>query len=305
MLYGFLWVPRKPYRIVFSRAPVALVPMASLSRALSEFRKGRTMVVHMSAADEEEIFAEMLPLFVDDAKDKITRLEELIDIFSVKFDRSDLLMEFMRTIHSLKGSSGSMGFPTISVICHKLEGYMAKTTIFDRRVADDVQVYLARISDILDVRKNPRDTESQGILRSLPSPIDVIVVGTKKLIQALFIGPKNIQFTIIEAELRACGCNVTLATTSFLGIELAVRMRPDLIMVSNVIDAVSGIEMAAILKTIQRTRAIAVMLVKSDFDDPGKAEEIRRALPPRVEIVRKGKRFQEDFAAALVKLKVL
>jgi HPt (histidine-containing phosphotransfer) domain-containing protein len=256
--------------------------------------------------DADEIIAQLLPMFFEDMREKLETLDVLRRNLSRQSQRGEEFFEFMRLVHSIKGTAPSFGLSTVGLIAHKLEEYMLATNGFSRKAEVDTARYLDRMAEIIESGREPSERTCQDIIKGLPAPVDFgQVMPTRGVIQALFIAPKNIQSRMVEAELRNCGCNVTIAQSSFQGLELAVRLRPDLIMVSNIIDTLGGVEVVQMLKVMGPTRNIPTMFVKSEIKDPVQRAALRAAIPPGVPVVRKGRCFPEDFASALLELRVI
>jgi CheY-like chemotaxis protein/HPt (histidine-containing phosphotransfer) domain-containing protein len=253
----------------------------------------------------DDIAAELIPFFIDDVRQKLDRLEQIVEKFVVSFERGEDYFELLRIVHGIKGMAGSFNFPTVGIIAHRLEDYLGQTPRFTRQTADHIYQYSGAMLRIIDAGRDPGDG-SHAIVRGLPAAktIDFVVEGGKP-IETLFIGPKNFQFTIMESELNACGCHVIGVTSSFQGIEIAARTRPDLILVCNVVDILSGIEIARMLRTMQVTRNIPLLFIKSEIADPQARARLLATLPAGVEVVRKGRHLSDDLANALVNTKVI
>jgi HPt (histidine-containing phosphotransfer) domain-containing protein len=258
------------------------------------------------ARSVEEIIASLVPKFIEDVRDTLCTLNDQVEALRKPETQAEAANDFMRQVHGIKGTAGTFGFSFIAVICHKLEDYMIRTPIFTRKETDDILVFLQAIESILQRGSDPADDEGFRIFRSLPSYIDLDkFVMDVKPVQSLFIGPRDVQFLIIERQLSNCGIRSTNASKSLQAIELAVRTRPDLVMVSNIIDSISGTEVANVLNSINATKAIPIMFIISEIDIRDDGRRLREVLPSRVRIVRKGVKFPDDFADALVALNIL
>jgi len=253
----------------------------------------------------DDIAAELIPFFIDDVRQKLERLEQIVEKFVVSFERNEDYYELLRIVHSIKGMAGSFNFPTVGIIAHRLEDYLGQTNRFTRQTGNHIYEYSGAILRIVDAGRDPGDG-GHAVVRGLPAakPIDFVVDG-RKPIETLFIGPKNFQFAIVEAELNACGCHVIGVASSFQGIEIAARTRPDLILVCNVVDILSGVEISRMLRTMQVTRNIPLLFVMSEQPDPQARARLFATLPTGVEVVRKGPHLSDDLAHALITVKVI
>lgn len=260
----------------------------------------------MDNAENIDLIADFIPAFLDDCRDKLRFLESAVPVIEQTGRNHERYSDFVRTVHSLKGTAPIFGFSTLGIIAHKLEDYLSAANLHAREKVSNIFVYIDRMARVVDLGRNPDAETETAILRGLPSAIDLDDFSlTQHLIQALFVGPKNMQFRIFEKELKASGFNVTNAQNSFQAIEIAVRMRPDVILVCNVIDILGGTEVAHVLHAIKATAHIPTMFITSDLlDDGHDRDRIKERLPPGIEIVRKT-HFADDFADAVMALGII
>ena len=254
----------------------------------------------------EEVIAGLIPAFVEDTRDKLINLSNAVDTLANIDGQAGAINDFLREVHSIKGVAGSFGFSFIAVVCHKLEDYIVKTPVFTRKETDDIIVFFQEIERILERGADPSDADGFRIFRNLPSYVDVEKFFVEpKMVEAIFIGPRDVQFLIIEKQLKNCGIRSVNASKSLLGVELTLRTKPDFVMVSNVIDSISGVEVINILQSIHITRAIPTMFTINEIDLRENRQKLEEALPKGVQFIRKGTHFPDDFADALVALKIL
>jgi HPt (histidine-containing phosphotransfer) domain-containing protein len=254
----------------------------------------------------DEVLTDLIPMFLDDIEQKIPQLFAVVNKLPDVGRKTDDFLEFIRLIHSIKGSAPSFGFPFLGVICHKLEDYIANTVHFSPRSVSDIKFYLNKILEIAEQRIDPGEAAGFAIFKDLPSPIDFdhLAIDPKSL-HALFIGPRDVQFRILEAELTACGIRTMVSASSFHGLELAVRTRPDFIMVANVVDVLGGMEIVSMLRAVKILQKTPIMFLKTEVGNEPPPSSGRQELPDKVRVVRKGRPFSEDFADALTSLNIL
>ena len=73
-----------------------------------------------SDPDLEMILADMRQDFIEGARDKLEAVEDEIEGLRFASDGAENhLLEIKRIVHSIKGSGGSFGFPTISKVDRK------------------------------------------------------------------------------------------------------------------------------------------------------------------------------------------
>ncbi len=157
----------------------------------------------------------------------------------------------------------------------------------------------------MEARRDPGNEEGRRILKSLPDfhPTQALLraQGQKTV---LFIGPRNIQLRLMEPEIRAAGFRLVVLSSSFQGVESAIRTRPDMILISNIIDILDGVDVARMIHAAEITQHIPLVVVASKLD----AEPVRNRLNrlnEKILVVRKGEEFAADFAYAIVRLGVV
>jgi CheY-like chemotaxis protein len=191
------------------------------------------------------------------------------------------------------------------MISHHLEDYIIATGNFRETAVDGIIEHLRAIGSIVDARRDPGSEEGRRVLQSLPdfhpSPAQRRSASQRTV---LFIGPRNIQLRLMEPEIRATGFRLVALSSSFQGIESAIRTRPDLILISNIIDILDGVDVAHMIRVCEVTQAIPLIVVASKLD----AEPVSARLghqDDRMLVVRKGEDFAADFAKAIVALDVV
>jgi len=80
----------------------------------------------MTATDthNENILLELRREFMIEARDRLDDARGVLEgIYNGAMDRTSAVNVIRRNIHSLKGMGKSFGFPTISLVSHRLEGF--------------------------------------------------------------------------------------------------------------------------------------------------------------------------------------
>jgi CheY-like chemotaxis protein/HPt (histidine-containing phosphotransfer) domain-containing protein len=250
----------------------------------------------------ESVLIRLTAEFIDGCADRLDDLDaEIRRLADEGGDAGGDLFNIRRTIHSIKGQAGTFGFPTIGHIAHALEDYIEAIQQPSAEHLDDIQMHLDTIRAIAERRENPSDEEAGKILRRLPSAVARMTV-TQPIrdIGVLLVMPKNVQRSIIGEELAGCGFKVRTADRAVQAIDLALVLRPDVVVAGMVIDDMSGAELARVLATMEATRDCRFALVTtSAADDPRLGE-----LPPNAAVVRKGRHFAEDLSEIMIEWEI-
>jgi CheY-like chemotaxis protein len=248
----------------------------------------------------DEIVLRLRGEFITDAEDRLTRMADHLSALSEGAEGgADALRQIRQEAHNLKGMGGTYGFPLITVVSHCLEDYLSG---LDGLIDDDVAPvhrFLDVMHDILAGGYNDSDDHGSKLVRDLPvrTSADFEVIDPIP-VEVLLVTPTNAVSRHIEAELRACGYRVIQVRSSFEAIEFAVRTRPDLIIVSGLLDELNGADVTRVLAVIEKTREIPVALVTSFARDHPELA----GLASRTAIVRKDAHLSDDLAVAITGL---
>ncbi len=253
--------------------------------------------------DLEMILADMRQEFIESSEDRLDEVEGSVSRLLADAGRPDHeQLEIKRHVHTLKGTGGSFGFPAITVWCHALEDYLETIKELGVDQLWDVQLFIDRIRDVLESGLNPDDMEVAAAVKGMPlrglsrerSPL-------KAGMSVMLLMPKGIQRKIISRELTTFGFKVIIAESSLSAVDLAITLRPDVVISSHVLDRISGLELARVLGAIEATSHHKFLLMTASDEigaDLG-------GLPDHVTVVRKGRGFSADLIKFLSAQKLL
>lgn len=244
----------------------------------------------------DEIFAELRAAFQVDTVDWLGRVEIQLDgVRKKRNSATDVMSDLRREVHSLKGNGTSFGFPTVSVVAHRLENYVAGLPQLDDAAIHDILVYFDRMRDILE-GGDDGDENAAEIVRTLPvRGADTPPAATGPALEVLLIPSTPIIGRAVEGEFRLQGCRVTTLHKPFEAFELAIRVRPDLVVASAVLKDVNGTDLAVAFRAMTATRNIAFALLTSF---PRSHPELK-AVPEDVVLIR----HDRDLAAQIAGLR--
>lgn len=247
--------------------------------------------------DHREYEAALRQEFIDMAADRLADLDEVIEAAKDgSADGPGSIRLIRRTAHNLKGMGGSFGFPVITSVAHRLENYLTDLDDLNADHLRNVQVYVDVMTDIITTRRALSDDQIQDIVRKLPPKpgfdVSDVVVSEVEVMLAM---PGAAASHYVTQQLQECGYRVVRVSSPFEVLEQVVRTQPDLLLVSAVMDGLSGMDLASAIHAMVATRDLKVALLTSlDLDDPHLLE-----LPEGVPVIRKGPEFGDDLAEAL------
>lgn len=195
-----------------------------------------------------------------------------------------------------KGQAHNFGLTLLHVVASRMEDFAsAIDTITDDRSAA-LSAFLDVIGDILDGTLPP-DSDPSVVARSLPArpaafDIDDIEVRDVEVMLVMLHGA---QTHFVERELHECGYRVSIVTSTQTALDLIIRTKPDMVIISAVMPGLSGIDLAIALSHMTETRNTPVALITS-LDD---GDDGLKLLPDKVPVIHKGAAFGDDLAEAL------
>ena len=210
---------------------------------------------------------------------------------------ADRLVTFRREVHNLKGAGGTYGFPSISLIAHRLEDYLSSAGNPTAKQLGDLQVFVDRLSAIIDDGVEPDDDATNTILRALPihtdfDPAKVV----QRDVEVLLVTPSRSIGKMVARELQACGYRIVTAQTPSMAFDIVVRTRPDMIITSAVLNPVSGVDLVRVFAAMALTEAIPIAVLTSFAHNH---HDLQR-LPAGAAIIRLDDHLKDDLATVIV-----
>ena len=221
--------------------------------------------VDFSAIDD--LVAHLAQDFLVDAVEMLGNLGLLVsETHQGKVDTGYTLQTVRREIHTVKGQGGSFGFPSLTVIAHRLENYLVDLETLKTRQLDDVLKFLDRMQEIAESGVNPEDDAVSAIVRTLPAK-GAAEDGFQEVgnLEILLVAGSRIVRRAVEGELNKRGFRVVTVESPIDVFETVIRTRPDMVIASAMMDKISGIDLARALKSMVATHHIPFALLTS-FD---------------------------------------
>lgn len=249
----------------------------------------------------EQIRAE----FVDEAEDNLNTVEIILEnLRSGNEDPAEALNKIRRPIHSLKGTSSVADFPLVTVVMHRLEDYMSNIKQIEKPQIEDIQIYIDKARELSSLDVDQTDVSSADLVRQLPNKhiegVEAPAELDQQIIEAFLVVHERTAGLLFERELRAAGLRVTTMRRSFEALEMAVRTQPDIIILSGVIDALTGVDVACALHAMPKTKHIPVCILTS-FE---REHHELAGLPEDVRLIQKSK-LKENLLDTLKTYKLL
>jgi chemosensory pili system protein ChpA (sensor histidine kinase/response regulator) len=123
------------------------ISLEAMRQALNRFEHPRAQV--RPARAEPEIDPELVEGFLLEAEEHFARVEKHLRGLDRATDRVVALGEIRRSVHTLKGSAGMVGFPEISQLAHRMEDLLDSLVERGQEYTPDVHDLLITTYDVL------------------------------------------------------------------------------------------------------------------------------------------------------------
>ena len=237
--------------------------------------------------------------FIDDAHDRLDKTYAALKaaMAGAKPD-TEILALLRMEAHNMKGCGTSFGFPAVSLVAHRMEDYLTGVTKFDQRRLEDAHTFLDKIAELVDRREQPALAETNQIIRSLPTRYVFNVTDVEvRDCEIMLVTPSKVVARKVGTEMAACGYRPVTVQDPIEALGMAVRVPPDMLIASLVMDHLSGLDLIRGLRAMSATAKTPMALLTSvDLDNPALKD-----VPKGVGVIRVGNHFGEDFAAQITR----
>jgi len=253
------------------------------------------------AVMDNDLIAELRTEAIDTVEDRLQNLQEAMSDFQSGVITAEPALATVRLeAHSLKAVAASFDMKALKVVCHRFEDYFFNVSSLKEGNCKDILFFADRMSECLEAFSNDRELDVSQLMRKLPNKggfnVGDVMVSE---IEVMLVMEPGIATKIVTRELLECGYRMINVASTLDAIQLIPAMKPDAVIVSNVMPDLSGIDLACALKAMPTTRDVPVALIATS------QKEKFRDLPDSVPVLRKGSKFADDVADVFVKLGIL
>lgn len=222
-----------------------------------------------STTDTHERFLDKLNReYIDESRDLVDAVDVVLgNVRSGALGPEEALERIRRETYNLRRLGRSVSLPAMTVVTHRMEDYVDSLDQLDASAVEDLQAFADKIRQMLNDPASMSAAKGEGaakVARSLPAKrgFDISDIELRN-VEIMLVEPQRATARIVERELAACGYRVTTVRSSFEAVELAVRMKPDMIIASATIDDLSGIDLACGLAAMPTTQSIPFAVLTS------------------------------------------
>lgn len=259
----------------------------------------------------DEMMKQLDVEYHDDASERIAEMARCLERIGEEGPTDAVLSVVRRQGHNLKGTAASFGYPVITMIAHRLETYINDMRQWEPTALEDLYRFVDRMGEMLDRANQPSDDEIAQIVRALPAQsldrsaalnrsgapdravpnLDIQV----KVVEILLITPTRTIAKLLSQQIIACGFRVNSVADPIEGLTMALRTRPDMIITSQAMKGMSGVDLIRAVRAISATEQIPACILTSQ--EIGSAVFDR--LPAGIMMLRTGEQFADDFGEAI------
>jgi CheY-like chemotaxis protein/HPt (histidine-containing phosphotransfer) domain-containing protein len=244
-----------------------------------------------------EISEQLRQEFIDETIETLQSLDIAVeDGRHGRLDPADATVRFRRTALLLRGQAANFGFTALATLAHRLDEYLTDAPVpLPPRVWDDLLGFTEQMTAMVDGRLAP-DADPAPIVRALPPKLgfDFGDIHAHN-VEVLLVMPHGAQTRFVERELQQCGYRVSIVADTILAFAMVTQTEPDLVIISAVMPALDGTDLAIALASMPSTRNIPIAVITSLNPD----DDRLRLLPRRIPVVYKGASFGDDLFRAL------
>ena len=248
------------------------------------------------AGTSADIIENLRHEYLADLAEEIAGLGDLLSADAGNIDSAAKSLDALREFaFHLKGQSHNFGLSIIHAVAHRMQDYLADLSALGERDMENARAFIDALTDLVDGTV-PADADPSEVVRRLPAKPGIDFTDLQVLdVEIMLVMPPGTVARLVQRELQECGYRVSTVASAFEALPLVVRTKPNMVIISAVIDELSGTALATALTSMTETRNIPVALITSFEKD----HESLRHLPDSVPIIQKGQTFGDDLAVAL------
>lgn len=244
-----------------------------------------------------DVVDELRQEFIDEAVETLQGLDVTLDAGRHgRAPEAQVVQEFRRAAVRLRGPAGNFGLRPLATVAHRLDDYLANApAALPPRVWDDLQGFLDLMLELVEGRQ-PGDADPATLVRALPARLGFELGDIQvRSVEVMLVMPHGTQTRYVEREMQQCGYRVVVVPDTIEAFAHVVQSKPDLILISAMMDHLDGIDLAIGLAAMPATRNIPIAIITSLEQD----DDQLALLPKKIPVVHKGPSFGDDLFKAL------
>jgi len=205
--------------------------------------------------------------YLQDLPDSVENLEQLVLELEQSDDFSRLYEQLFRTVHSLKGSGGTYGYPVISTICHQMEDLLNAAGGTPISLSKQV---IDRLLQYIDLLRTVRECHISGDTKLHRVETELYALQQKVLkgrFRCLIVESSTTTRELYKVVLGEENIDITFADSGLEALERLLREKFDLLITGMTIGQLNGRALIAAIKLSDGMNANIPMILLTTPDD--------------------------------------
>ena len=216
--------------------------------------------------------------YIDALPERCDLIESLILQLGSKSLNLDSYQGLYREIHSIKGSSGTHGFESISTVCHQFEDWLTyiekNQSRLTKRMIDGCLKYNDIIREAIILERKPK-ADLSTIYASLDA-LHQVYFGEKY--QCMIVDPSDSRVELYKSVLSKMPLDISVMHNGYYALEPMLRTRYDMLITSLEVPLLNGIALIQAVKASDSiNRHIHTILLSGFSSGKGRKSKDRMA----------------------------
>lgn len=236
----------------------------------------------MAASIDEEIYRELRGEFIDESKDHLEDMEGALNAYyAVDLSAAETIDILKRNAHTIKGLANPFGFSLLCSIIHQFEDYLLSLKTLGSDEAVEIQKYIdtmaaCLLQDSATVTDERTRSQTQAVVAMAPESSQL---QDDDAIHVLVVTSSRTIFHKTAHELLSAGFKATHAESVREVFEQIAHHAPDIVIVSDILDILSGVDMVYALRAMPSTEQIPVIFMSSFGESYPDVQRVSQVVP--------------------------
>jgi len=242
----------------------------------------------------ENLLEELRLTYVAQLPGRVDEIEGLVLELEKTDDYIDVYGALYRSVHSLKGSGGTYGFPIVTSICHQFEDYLAlMDQIHARSSAINTDLLLGYIDVLRETCRAVQD--SVTTFATVEASLSKLKkLATPNTLSGLLVESSPLHVSIIKEILNDYPANLSVVNDGITALHRLMTETFDFIITSQEVGDLNGTAMVAALRlsrSVNRNNKI-ILLTSNKIDN------LPEKFKPNI-VIKKDSHIQENIQSAV------
>lgn len=225
----------------------------------------------MASSLDDKIYRELRSEFIDETRDHLDDMEVSLNaLYSGELSDTEAIEELKRGTHTIKGLASPFGFSLLNSISHQFEDFLLSISSISTKDIIEFQKYIDTMKVCLTQSENPVQVVEAPSLKVASLPQRLSPVAGAESLKVFVISSSRTIYRKVEHELLAAGFAAEHISHALEAFGKVANEAPDIVIVSDVLDTLTGEDLVYALTAMPSTSQAAVIYMTSyDEGSPG------------------------------------